>query len=192
MLELLKKINKAKNDPEITGIIFKNNNFGASFAKRQELLTALKEFKKTGKKVVFYFENISNVNYAFAANIGDKIYLNPEGMVNLVGIGGASPYIKELLDKLSIDYYNFRSHPYKTAGNMFSEEEMTAQEREVLERLYGDIYAEMIEMIREGRGHKLAGEVEDIIDNGPYFIPQEALNKGLVDELIEWHELDAK
>ena len=192
MMEILRKIEKAKNDPEIRGIFFKNNNFGASFAKRQEILTALREFKKTGKKVVFYYENISNINYAFAANIGDKIYLNPEGVVQLVGIGGASPYIKEMLDKLYIDFYNFRSHPYKTAGNMFSEEEMTAAEREVMERLYGDIYAEMVEMIRAGRGHKLAGEVEDIIDNGPYFIPQEALNHGLVDELVEWHELDAK
>lgn len=192
MLALLKKIEKAKNDPEITGLIFKNNNFGASFAKRQELLTALKEFKATGKKVVFYYENISNINYAFAANIGDKIYLNPEGMVQLVGIGGASPYVKGLLDKLGIDFYNFRSHPYKTAGNMFSEEGMTEPERQVMERLYGDIYAEMVEMIREGRGHKLAGEVETIIDNGPYFIPQDALTNGLVDELVEWHELDAK
>jgi len=192
MWKLLKKIEKAKNDPEITGIIFKNNNFGASFAKRQELLTALKDFKKTGKKVVFYYENISNANYAFAANIGDKIYLNPEGMINLVGIGGASPYIKGMLDKLGIDFYNFRSHPYKTAGNMFSEEGMTDQERAVMERLYGDIYNEMVEMISEGRGHKLSGEVEDIIDNGPYFNPQEALTNGLVDELMEWHELDAK
>lgn len=192
MLDILKKIEKAEKDPEIRGIVFRNTNFGASLAKRQEILTALKKFKKTGKKVVFYFENISNTNYAFAANIGDKIYLNPEGMVQLVGIGGASPYIKEMLDKLSIDFYNFRSHPYKTAGNMFSEEEMTAAEREVMERLYGDLYAEMVEMIREGRGHKLAGQVTDIIDNGPYFIPSEALTNGLVDELVEWHELDKK
>lgn len=192
MLSLLKKIDKAKNDPEIKGLIFRNTNFGASLAKRQELLTALKDFKKTGKKIVFYYENISNTNYAFAANIGDKIYLNPEGMVNLVGIGGASPYIKELLDKLGIDFYNFRSHPYKTAGNMFSEGQMTQEERQVMERLYGDLYAEMVEMIRQGRGHKLAGKVEDIIDNGPYFIPQEALNSGLVDELVEWHELNGK
>ncbi|MBI9031644.1 signal peptide peptidase SppA [bacterium] len=192
MLEILKKIEKAKNDPEIKGIFFKNTNFGASLAKRQEILTALKEFKETGKKVVFYYENISNINYAFAANIGDKIYLNPEGMVQLVGIGGASPYIKEMLDKLSIDFYNFRSHPYKTAGNMFSETEMTDAEREVMERLYGDLYAEMVEMIREGRGHKLAGTVTDIIDNGPYFIPNDALRNGLVDGLVEWHELDAK
>jgi len=192
MLEILKKIEKAKNDPEIKGIFFKNTNFGASLAKRQEILTALKEFKETGKKVVFYYENISNINYAFAANIGDKIYLNPEGMVQLVGIGGASPYIKEMLDKLSIDFYNFRSHPYKTAGNMFSETEMTDAEREVMERLYGDLYAEMVVMIREGRGHKLAGTVTDIIDNGPYFIPNDALRNGLVDGLVEWHELDAK
>ncbi len=192
MLQLLKKIEKAKNDPEIKGLIFKNTNFAASLAKRQELLTALKDFKKTGKKIVFYYENISNSNYAFAANIGDKIYLNPEGMVNLVGIGGASPYIKGLLDKLGVDFYNFRSHPYKTAGNMFSEGQMTQAEREVMERLYGDLYQEMVEMIREGRGHKLAGQVEDIIDNGPYFIPQEALNSGLVDELVEWHELNSK
>ncbi|MFA7057096.1 MAG: signal peptide peptidase SppA [Candidatus Cloacimonadales bacterium] len=192
MLKILNKIEEAKNEPSITGIIFKNNNFGASFAKRQELLTALHEFKQEGKKVIFYFENISNANYAFAANIGDAIYLNPEGMVNLVGIGGASPYAKEMLDKLGIDFYNFRSHPYKTAGNMFSETEMTPEEREVLERLYGDIYAEMVEMIRAGREHKLVGDVETIINNGPYFVPNDALVNGLVDGLVEWHELNGK
>lgn len=192
MLKLLNKIEEAKDDPSITGIIFRNNNFGASFAKRQELLTALHEFKQAGKSVIFYFENISNANYAFAANIGDAIYLNPEGMVNLVGLGGSSPYVKEMLDKLGIDFYNFRSHPYKTAGNMFSETEMTVAEREVLERLYGDIYAEMVEMIREGRGHKLVADVETIINNGPYLIPNDALVNGLVDGLVEWHELNAR
>ncbi|OQY39834.1 MAG: signal peptide peptidase SppA [Candidatus Cloacimonetes bacterium 4572_65] len=190
MLSLLQKIEEATNDDKIGGIIFRNNNFGASYAKRQELLTALTKFKSKDKKVVFYYENISNANYVFAANIGDAIYLNPEGMISLNGLGGASPYIKDLLDKLGIDFYNFRSHPYKTAGNMFSETGMTEQERQVLERLYGDIYAEMIEMIEEGRGHLLAADVETIIDRGPYLNPADALSDGLVDGLVEWHELN--
>ncbi len=190
MLPLLDKIKQATNDKEIGGIIFTNNNFGASFAKRQELLTALHEFKNAGKYLVFYYENISNANYAFAANIADAIYLNPEGMVSLSGLGGAQPYVKDLLDKLGVDFYNFRSHPYKTAGNMFSESEMTEQERLVLERLYGDIYEEMVKMIHDGRAHKLSADVKTIINNGPYFDPQDALDNGLVDQLVEWHELN--
>jgi protease-4 len=80
----------------------------------------MKDFKSSGKPVAFYYDSMTNGNYIFASAIADKIYLNKNGGVDLKGISISSPYFKELLDVLGIDVINFRSHEFKTAGNMFS------------------------------------------------------------------------
>ena len=182
--DVLDSIKKAKDDPNISGIVFINKNFAASMALKQEIVAELKAFKSSGKKVVFYFDNVSNGDYIFAASIADKIYLNPQGSIDLKGIAISSPYLKGILGKLGIDVMNFRSHPYKTAGNMFSESEMSPEERAEYEQILNSLYGQMCSMIQDGRGTKISKPVADIIDAGPYYLADDALKAGLVDELV--------
>ncbi len=188
--EILEKIHQLEKDPNIDGIIIKSGNFKTSYANYIELRDAFLNYKAKGKKIVFYFENISNMNYAFAASIADKIYLNKSGGVDLQGFSLTQPYIKNLLDTLGVDVINFKSHQYKTAGNMFSETEMTDGERESLEFLLDGIYDEFKNMIDSGRSDKLANPVEMTIDNGPYFIAANAYKAGLIDQLIYESDID--
>ncbi len=181
---ILDNIKKATKDPNVSGIVFINKNFSASMALKQEIIAELKIFKATGKQIVFYFDNVSNGDYIFAASVADKIYLNPMGTIDLKGIAINSPYIKDALEKLGIDVYNFRSHPYKTAGNMFSETEMTPEERAEYELILSSLYTQICDMIQEGRGAKLSKPIASIIDEGPYYIADDALKAGLVDELV--------
>ena len=58
-----------------------------------------------------------------------------------------------------MDVVNLKSHDYKTAGNSISENHMTEAERETYEALLDDLYDEMVMMIEEGRGDKLAKPV---------------------------------
>jgi protease-4 len=187
---LIANIRKAQNEKGIQGILLVNPSFSTSFALQQELIGALQEFKACGKKISTYFDNISNGGYAFAASIADNIYLNPMGTLDLRGISITSPYIGALLDTIGIDVMNFRSHKYKSAGNMFSEDAMTEAEREVYDSILQSIYDQMIAQINAGRGDKLRKPVEDLIDGGPYFLAQEALDEGLVDKLIFEDELE--
>ncbi len=182
-------LKKLKNDKSIEGIVFQSGGFSSNFANMQELQEAFNDFKSSGKKIIFYFESISNAQYILASSIADKIYLNPSGSVDLHGIGIKSPYFKDLLDKLDIDVYNFRSHPFKTAGNMFSENHMTSAERQSLNYILSDIYQNMVDMIQAGRGNKLKKDVKTIIDEGPYFESDRALEVGLVDGLIYQDQL---
>lgn len=181
---IIKNIEQAKQDPEITGIVFINKNFSSSMALKQELINALKYFKQAGKQIVFYYNNIGNADYTFAAAVADKIYLNPQGTVDLKGLSISSPYLKDALEKLGIEVINFRSHPYKSAGNMLSESYMPVEEREEYERILTSLYNQMCDMISMGRGDKLAKPVTEIIDGGPYYIAGDALAAGLVDELV--------
>ncbi len=187
---LIKEVNKAAKDPAVHGILVQNPSFSASISLLQELIAALKDFKAQGKQLAFYYDNISNGGYIFASSIADKIYLNPNGIIDLRGLAIQSPYFKETLDALGIEVINFRSHDYKTAANMFSEKEMTPAERHVYEELLDSIFAQLVSNMEAGRGEKLAKAVTDIIDEGPYYISSDALNANLVDRLIYLDQLD--
>jgi protease-4 len=181
---LINRLKDLEQDERISAIIIKSASFQTSFANYNELLDAFTEFKQSGKKVIFYFDSIGNVNYAFAAAVGDAIYLNPQGSIDLRGISATLPYVKNTLEKLGIEVVNFKSHEYKTAGNMFSEDEMTDAERESMQYLLDGLHAEMLKMIESGRGQKLKKPVQKVIDDGPYFIAETALQAGLIDKLI--------
>ena len=168
--EIIGKIKKLGKDERIKGIIFKSGNFSTSFADFLELKNALDEFKAKGKKVIFYYNSISNINYVFAASVADEIYLYPLGEIDLKGIAVSAPYLKNTLDKVGIDVLNFRSHKYKTAGNMFSESKMTPAERESYDTLLQGLYDEMITMMEAGRSGKLKKSAADTF-TGLYLIP---------------------
>lgn len=189
---LARELKQAKDDPTIQGILLKNPSFTASYALMQELVAAVRDFKGSGKKIVAYYDNISNGGYIFASSVADQIYLNPLGSLDLRGLSVTSPYFNALLDTLGIDVLNFRSHRYKTAGNMLSESEMTPAEREVYDSMLQSIYGQMIASIEEGRGSKLKSSVSQAIDGGPYYLAQDALDAGLVDGVIYEDELDDK
>ncbi len=187
---IIATLNQAKDDPAIDGILLKNPSFSTSLALQQELITAFKNFKASGKPLSFYYDNIGNAGYIFAASIADKIYLNPMGSIDLRGLAISSPYLKNLLGSLGIETLNFRSHKYKNAGNMFSEPEMTEAEREVYSSILESFWDEMVVSLDTGRGSKLAQPAAQIIENGPYYLATDALNKGLVDKLLYEDELN--
>ncbi|MCK9332880.1 MAG: signal peptide peptidase SppA [Candidatus Cloacimonetes bacterium] len=186
---IAKELKKAKEDPDVSGILLINPSYSTSFALQQELVSLFQDFRGSGKKVSIYYDNISNGSYFFASAIADKIYLNPMGSLDLTGLSITSPYLKDMLNSLGIEAINFRSHKYKNAGNMFSESEMTAAEREVYESLLQNIYDQVIAQINLGRGDKLQQSVQSLIDAGPYFVAQNAMDKGLVDAIIYQDQL---
>ena len=183
MEEIIEKVKTLKNDDRIQGIVFQSGNLAAGLAKFQELQDAFIDFKSTGKKIVFYYDYITNSNYVFASSIADKIYLNPGGVLDLRGISASIPYIKGLLDTLGIEVLRFQSHAYKNAANTFTETHMTDAEREMYEDLLSELYAQMVLMISEGRDMTDA-QVKTAIDNGPYLLAERALEAGLVDGLL--------
>ena len=190
--DVINDLNDMKDDDNVKGIVFQNANFSASLAQREELRDAFLDFKASGKKVIFYFESVGGSNYAFAASIADEIYLNPVGMIDFKGLAVNSPYFKTLLDTLGVDIINLRSHDYKTAGNMLSEDHMTEAERESYQFLLDGIFVELSTMIEEGRGDKLKNTVMELIDESPMWVAEKALEKGMIDGIIFQDELGQK
>jgi protease-4 len=192
LFEVLKALKDLQEDPVVRGIVIENQNFRTSWAGYLELIGALNRFRESGKRVVYYYENISLWNYILASSTGDAIYLNRLGRVDLTGLGGTRLYFGGLLSSFGIRVHNIRSHPYKNGANFVSEPGITPEEREMLEVFYRDVLDEVADLIRSGRGEKLSRELEAIIASGPYLISEEALETGLVDGLIYQDELTDK
>jgi len=182
--EVIAEIEEFSRDESVKGILFANHNLLTSYAGLLEIREALQEFKEAGKKIVFYYEQANNLNYILAASVADKLYLHPQGSIDLSGFSMTLPYLKELLADFGIEVVNLRSHDYKTVGNILSESSMTDEERQALEGLIATFHEQAVDMINRGRSDKLSKPVIEIIDDGPYMIAGRALEAGLVDELI--------
>ncbi len=199
LFEFLSDMEKIKEDPDIDAVIFRDQQFITSFANIMEISRALKEVKASGKKIYFYFETVSSVQYALAASVADGIFLTHQGILYLKGFSKTGLYLKDFLERFGVKFYNFRSHEYKTAYNRYTEPGMTDEEKEALRSLYTSLQDELEKMIVQGRGNKLknissSGSSEStisrIIGDGPYLSSSKALAAGLVDKLFYNDELD--
>ena len=79
----IRAINIAAQDPAIKFIYMKPDGVMGGLAQIEELRTALKHFRESGKAVVSYMENPTNAGY-YLASVSDKIYMT-------VHDGGISP-----------------------------------------------------------------------------------------------------
>ena len=179
----IQKIDNLTNDPTIEGMIINLKKVEASFNKRTEIRDALQRFKNSGKKIIVYTEkSISNMNYHLIS-IADSIYINPLTGVDLKGMKLEVTFYRGLLDSLSIKPEVFRVNKdgksYKTAGDPILNTTMSEEFKENYNRLLDDLYSQFVSDIAESKNWSTE-KTKDIINNGPYWNTQTAIDKGLV------------
>ena len=182
--EILRNIENAKTDANIKGIYLELSSIPTSTATLQELRAKLAEFKESGKFIVCYGESYSQSAY-YVASIADKIYLNPEGMIDLHGLASQITFYKNLLDKLDIEMQIVRgpNNRFKSAVEPYFLDKMSEANREQMEKLLGTVWGEILQGISESRGisveklNELADKLELLTD------AKTALENGLVDQL---------
>ncbi len=184
MREHVLRLEMLAESPYTGGIVFIDEHPAASIAEARELLEPLRRFRESGKRLIFYFETASAVDYLLAAAAGAEIYLHPSGSIDLKGISVSRTYLAGLFDDYGIRVENFRSHPYKNGYDIFSEERMSGAEREALEALVADAAVSAGELLEKGRGESLKKEASAVLAEGPYLLADRALDAGLVDRIM--------
>ena len=120
----------AKTDSRIKLIVLDLDQLSASgLSKLQEIGTALRDFRKSGKRVVAMGDSFSQVQYYLAAQAGE-VYLDPMGEVSVHGFSYYRMYYKDAIDKLEIDSNIFRAGTFKSYTDQFSRSDMAPSERE--------------------------------------------------------------
>jgi len=178
-LELLRVIEQAGNDRKIAGIILNISACQEGKETLWELRNALEKFKAKGKKVCAFISGADLDLYCLAA-IGDKIVMDDQGVLTLMGYVWGRGYVKHSLEKLGIGAREMRYLKFKSAAETYTRDSMSEADR----AQYGEILDDMMQLARDtlyaARPWK-TGEFDRIINNEFMFSAKNALARGLVD-----------
>ena len=146
----VKAIRKAKDDKNIKGIYIEAGQLGADLAQAEEIQNTLLDFRKSGKWIVAYGEQFSTLSY-YISSAADKVYMNKEGMVNWIGIGGEKVYYKNLLAKFGIKFVTTKVGKYKSAVETLTADNMSAADREQTERYLNGWWSTILNTVSKNR-----------------------------------------
>jgi len=184
--DLFYHINRAKIDHRIKGIFLKLSYIQSGFSKIEDIGRILSDFKKSGKMVYAYIESGGLREY-YLATFADKIYVFKGWDMYLKGLASESIFLKNTLSKLGVQAEMLQIGDYKTASNMFTQNEMTPAHRESLCKLLDDIYNSVLESIAAKRDIKLK-KLSKLLDESP-LTNQEYLKAGLIDKIVYEDEI---
>jgi len=186
--DILNSIKKAEDNPNISGIYLKIGIFSASPASVQEIRKALEDFKESGKFIVSYADVYGNGTY-YLASVSDKVFLNPQGTLGLMGINYTTPFFKNMLDKIGVKVQVFKVGTFKSAVEPFIDTKMSDENRLQLKELSSAIWGEMLQAISVSRNISVEN-INAFADSGKFLDDaQIALNDGFVDSLIYENEI---
>jgi protease-4 len=188
LIGIVSHLQDAIDDPRIAGVAV---NLSAADIPREmawEIREKLREVKEAGKKVVIFIDRGGMTDYHLAS-VADHIVMDPEGILFLQGFRLGGTYYRGTLHKLGLGVDVMRFYKYKSAGEMFSRDDMSAADREQLQALVDDRYELMRREVSASRG--IEPQVFDRwIEEGLLFSAPEALSQGLVDALGRWSDAE--
>jgi len=151
LFDIVNTLRQAKDDRNITGIVLDLKNFaGADQPSMQYIGKALREFRDSGKPVYAVGDSYTQGQY-YLASFANKIYLSPQGTVDLHGFATNGLYYKSLLDKLKVTTHVFRVGTYKSAVEPFIRDDMSPAARDADSRWIGELWQNYLTTVAANR-----------------------------------------
>jgi protease-4 len=188
LIDVLDAINKAKTDDNIKGISIETDEIQAGITQIDDIRAALEDFKKSGKFVYAYGNNMSQKSY-YLASVADKLFLNPVGMVELKGMSTEVTFFKDFAEKYGIGVDIIRHGKFKAAVEPFMRNEISPENKEQLATLLNDIWGNISTKIKASRKIDDAS-YKTAVDSLYGFIPEMALKNKLADKLVQKSEYE--
>ncbi|QBR51983.1 signal peptide peptidase SppA [Erwinia sp. QL-Z3] len=151
LFDVVDAIRQAKGDANITGMVLDLRDFaGADQPSLQYIGKALREFRDSGKQIYATGDSYSQAQY-YLASFANKIYLSPQGTVDLHGFATNGLYYKSLLDKLKVSSHVFRVGTYKSAVEPFLRDDMSPAARDADSRWIGELWQNYLNTVSANR-----------------------------------------
>jgi len=148
--DILENIKYAAKDDKIKAIFLDLNDVPAGFASTYEIRAALEKFKESKKNIVSYADYYSQKTY-YLASVSNKIYLNPQGSMEWIGLRTDLAFFKNALEKLEIQPQVIRHGKFKSAVEPFLEEKMSNANRLQVRTFQNAFWKIMTEAVSKSR-----------------------------------------
>jgi len=143
---LLKLIEAARRHQRVQALMLVVKNVSVGWGEIQEIHQELRRFHEAGKRSLAYLEIADNKNYYLACG-AQKVYVPPSATVDLVGLRIEMFFLKNLLDYLGVEPQLFGLGKYKSAGEIFTRENMSEPNRSMLDSILTDLQKQLVDKI---------------------------------------------
>ncbi len=183
--DVLDGLEGAGNDPRVKGLFVRIGSDEIGMAQVQELRDAVAAFRAKGKFAIAYADTFGEfgpgTHAYYLATAFDEIWLQPLGLVSLIGLRSEQPFFRGALDKLDIVPQLDHRSEYKSAMNTITDRAMAPPQREEMEAIVRSVYGQVVRGIAESR-HIDEAQVRALVDRAP-LLTAEATEAHLVDHV---------
>lgn len=175
------ELEQAADDDAIAAIVMRINSPGGTVTGSDIIYDRLMRFKAQFKvPVMVQMMDVAASGGYYVALAGDEIIASPTTVTGSIGVIFTSVSVEGLLNKVGVRDQTVVSGKMKDIGSPLRE--MTPAERQVLEKLIGDMFERFVGLVRERRP-SLTDEMNAHMVDGRVFSAQQALAGGLVDDI---------
>lgn len=178
LIDVLNGIKNAKTDDKIKGIYLKAGSSANGLASLEQIRTALKDFKTSGKFIITFAESFSQTDY-YTTSVADSIYLHPMGSLEIKGLASSIMFYKGALDKLEVKPEIFYCGQFKSATEPFRMDKMSDPNRKQLAAMQTDVWNEFVKAFAE-KSKKTPEEIQNLANTYALRTPQDALANGFI------------
>lgn len=180
---LLKALARVRTD-NCKAILLQLNTPGGTASGAQEVHDELVRLKQEkGVKIVADMGDLAASGGYYIAAAADEIVANPATLTGSIGVIMHTTNWQGLMGKLGVSNGAIKSAPMKDIGS--PDRPMTAAERQVLQALIDDTYAQFLEAVSSGR--KIPLDKLRPLADGRIFTGRQAIAVHLVDKLGNMH-----
>lgn len=173
---IINKIKKYEKNEKVKGFIIRVNSPGGGVAPSQEIY---KYIKNLDKPVYVAMQSLAASGGYYVSVAADKIYALPGTITGSIGVIIRFPNMKELYEKVGINFQTIKSGKFKDIGS--SNREMTEEEIALLKDSVMEVYNQFLSDILSSRN--INKETLLSYADGRIIVGSVAKEIGLVDEL---------
>jgi len=179
------QLKEALEDSSVKAILVRVNSPGGSAAASQEIYSSMKRAAKK-KPIVATISDVGASGAYYSIAPCRQIVANPSSLVGSIGVFMEIPIYKELYNKLGIKFEIIKEGKYKTLGD--PSRELTAEERQILQKQTNIIYRQFIDDVAKARSKRLSNEEVTKLANGLVYTGTEALKLKLIDKIGNYED----
>jgi protease-4 len=182
LAEIEEAIRRAARDPRIRGLLVRLEAPVVGWAKAQSLHRRIGFFRSSGKPTLAWISGGGNAGF-LVASAAERVILDPSAALDVHALASDTLFFTDLLGELGVEAELDHVGDFKSAAEIFERRESSPAHRVQMDALLSDLSEQMLSMVAAARALSRE-QVADSFARGP-FLPEEALGRGLVDEIAD-------
>ncbi|HET9957867.1 MAG TPA: signal peptide peptidase SppA [Polyangiaceae bacterium] len=171
-------IKKARENPMVGAVVLRVESGGGSALAADVIWREVQLTRQVKPVIVSMGSSAASAAYYIAAP-ATRVIANPLSLTGSIGVFYGKADVSELLRKIGVNVELYKTAPRADAESLFRP--FTAEEKKELERKVAQFYEQFLSRVSAGR--RMTRDQVDAVGQGRVWTGEQALSRGLVDQL---------